>query len=59
MNNRIRTSIYANGLRHWEVADALGINEATLSRKLRHELPEDEEQRILEVIENLRRERDA
>lgn len=52
-NKDIKRTIYMNGLRQWEVADALGINEATLSRKLRHELSEEDRDKILKAIEDL------
>lgn len=54
MNNlKIRTAIMSKGLRHWEVADALGISEATFVRMMRHELPDDDRDRILEIIERM------
>lgn len=49
-NMEIRAEIMRTGLRHWEVAAALGISETSFSRKLRRELPEEERQRVLEVI---------
>lgn len=53
-NKRIRDEIKSNGLRHWQLADALGISEASLVRKLRHEIPEEETDRILEIIGRMR-----
>lgn len=53
-NKRIRDAIKSNGLRHWQLADALGISEASLVRKLRHEIPEEETDRILEIIGRMR-----
>lgn len=52
-NERIRNAIKNNGLRHWEVADALGISEATFVRMMRHELPDEDRDRILEVIKRM------
>lgn len=52
-NKEIRREIGARGLKQWQVADALGISEATLSKKLRKELPNDEKEKILAVIEEL------
>ena len=37
----------------WRIADYMKVSEATVSRKLRHELPEDEKQQFLEIIEAL------
>lgn len=55
-NKEIRCAIGARGLRQWQVAEALGLSESALSRKLRKELPEDEKQKILSVIEELGKE---
>lgn len=52
-NAEIRRAIGAAGLRQWEVADALGILDSVLSRKLRKELKDDEKKRILSVIDDL------
>lgn len=40
----------------WQIADKLGIYDTALSRKLRYELPEDEKQRILDIITELAKE---
>ncbi len=40
----------------WQIAEALEICEMTLSRKLRHELPDEEKQRIFAIIEELAKE---
>lgn len=37
----------------WQVADALGINESSLSRLLRYELPEEKSRKIIAVIDRL------
>lgn len=37
----------------WQVADAEGIAESTLIRRLRHEVPEEEMDRILKEIDDL------
>lgn len=41
-----------SGMKQWEVARLLGVSESVLSRKLRDELPEEEQNRIISVIEN-------
>lgn len=52
MNNiRIRTKMFENDIKQWEVARVLGISESVLSRKLRNELSEEEQDRIVEAIE--------
>lgn len=55
-NKEIRCSIGANGVKYWQVAEALGISESAFSRKLRKELPDDEKKTILAVIEELGKE---
>ena len=53
-NLEIRSAVEDAGLRFWQLADALAIAESTLSKRLRHELPEDEKERILTVIRQLK-----
>lgn len=58
MNNReIRNAAGGCGLKLWEVAEAIGMNESAFSRKLRKELPLEEKKRILDAIERLAHER--
>lgn len=52
-NRDIRGMAAASGVYLYEIAEALGIAEGSLSRKLRRELPEDEKQRIFGVIQSL------
>ncbi len=55
-NETIRGAARSKGVRMWQIAETLGINEAVFSRKLRHELPEKETQKILAVIAQLAKE---
>ena len=57
-NLSIRGAAEKARIRHWEIAKELGITYETFSRKLRHELPDEETQRILKIIDKIR-ERDA
>lgn len=41
------------GVKLWQVAERLGINDGNLSRKLRRELPQEEQERILTIIQEL------
>ena len=50
-NFEIRCAAGSYGIRLWQVADAIGMNESAFSRKLRKELPQEEKQRILEAID--------
>lgn len=49
----IRQQAKENGVKLWQIADALGISEPTLTRKLRHELPPEETAMILAIIDKL------
>lgn len=49
-NVEIRVEMTKKGLKQWELAQLLGISESTFCRKLRKEIPEDEKQKILELI---------
>lgn len=51
MNNKsIRAAMFECGMRQWELAGLMGISEAHMSRKLRYELPVEEQERILALI---------
>lgn len=54
MNNKdIRNAAGSCGVRLWQIADAIGMTDSSFSRKLRKELPQEEKERILAVIERL------
>lgn len=52
-NARVRVAAMEAGVKLWQVAERLGINDRNLSRKLRRELPEEEQDKILEIIQEL------
>lgn len=58
-NESIRRAAADAGLKLWQVAEAYGVNDGNFSRKLRHELPEDEQQKIIGIIERLAKEAQA
>lgn len=52
MNNiKIRIKLLEHNKRIWWLAKILETSEATISRKLRNELPEEEQNRIIQLIE--------
>lgn len=51
-NMRIRCALKNNGLKQWELAEMLDISEGALCRKLRRELPEDEQEHFVSAIEH-------
>lgn len=55
----IRQEASKNGLKLWEVAEAVGVADSTLSRKLRRELPSDQRDHILRVIANLAKKKEV
>lgn len=60
-NIEIRNKARENGFYLWEVADALGITDIHLSRKMRYELKKEEREQILACIDEMisKRERTA
>lgn len=57
MNNQdIRRTAAGAGVKLWQIAEALGIADCSLSRKLRRELPPEEKQKIFGVIRELSKE---
>lgn len=50
MNRKIRENARSSGVRLWQIADHLGISEASMTRKLRHQLSTEEEAKILDAI---------
>ena len=56
-NKDIREAAKKQRVCLWEVAERLGVSEATMVRKLRRELPEEERTEILGIIEEIAKER--
>lgn len=52
-NQDIRDMLKDNGPTQWDLCKALGIGETTIYRRLRDELPEDQKQEYMKVIERL------
>ena len=51
-NVRIKIAMTENDLKQWQLAKLMGIHEGSLSRRFREELPEEEQDRIIEMIRN-------
>lgn len=56
-NKEIREAAKKAGIHLWQVAEACGINDGNFSRKLRRELPQEEKEKILEIIDRLAHEK--
>ena len=52
-NQTIRQLAKDNNVKLWQIADALGINDGNLSRKLRKELSPKEQEKIISIIYEL------
>ena len=50
-NKTIRKALIEYELKQWQLAEILKIREDSLSRKLRRELPEEEQRAIVKQIE--------
>ena len=58
-NFRIRLAAREAGIHHWEIAETLGISEGAFCRRMRHELPEAEQTRILNIINDISAQKEA
>lgn len=51
-NEKIKKALEDKRLCQWELADMLGVSESTVTRLLRHELPEEKKKEILDLIKS-------
>lgn len=51
-NEKIKKALENKRLCQWELADMLGVSESTVTRLLRHELPEEKKKEILDLIKS-------
>ena len=56
-NKEVRSAAKNANIRLWEVAAAYGINDGNFSRKLRQELPPEEKEKVLAIIDRLAQEK--
>lgn len=52
-NEEIRRAMGANGLKQWQIAVAMGMEDSNFSRMLRTELSAEKKEKVLSVIERL------
>lgn len=52
-NQDVRNYAKSKGVRLWQIAEALHINDGNFSRRLRKELPEVQKQEIIQIIDEL------
>lgn len=55
-NLELRRTAKANGVSLWQIAEKLGISEPTMTRRLRFELPKEEKNKIIGIINELAKE---
>lgn len=56
-NIDIRQAIEKAGIKYWQVAEKLNLNDGNFSRKLRKELSAEEKDKIFKIIEEIKNER--
>ena len=52
-NKDVKEHAKAKGVRLWQIAEVLHINDGNFSRKLRKELSETQKQEIMKIIDDL------
>ena len=55
-NQDIRRMAAGNGVRLWQIAEALGIADCSLSRKMRKELSQNEKEKNARIIREISKE---
>lgn len=58
-NEKIRMAAKDAGVKLWQIAERVGLTDSNFSRKLRRELPDEECERILRLIDELAAEREG
>lgn len=58
-NDDIRRAAHNAGVRLWEIANELGINDGNFSRKLRTELSAREKEKVLSIINQISARKDV
>ena len=56
-NKKIRDALYHANMKQWQLAKLMQIREETLSRKLRDELPAEEQKQIVKLIKEATQEK--
>lgn len=58
-NILVRTALKENAVHQWQLAEALGVNESVFSRRMRHEMPAEEQARLITIICNIAAKKEA
>lgn len=51
LNIKVREALKKTGVKYWELARIMGISDGTLCRRLRDEMPAEEQDRIVNMIQ--------
>ena len=54
-NCELRKYATNNGVKHWQIAERLGMSESVFCRKMRHEMKDDEKIAVYEAIDQVKR----
>lgn len=57
-NKDLREYAMIKGVKLWQIAEKLNINDGNFSRKLRKELSQDDKQKIIVIIDEIVKERE-
>lgn len=52
-NQDIREALIKSGVKHWELAEKVGVSPSCLSVKLRHELSSEEKYKLFSLIQEI------
>lgn len=55
-NIDIKQRAVASGVRHWQIAQELGVSDFTFSRMLRNELEKEKKEQIFRIIDQIAQE---
>ena len=58
-NADIRRAAASAGVKLWQIAEGLGVNDGNFSRRLRRELSADEKEKIFQIIDNFKEQEQA
>ena len=50
-NKKIRKALKETGVKYWELARIMGISDGTLCRRLRDEIPAEEQVKLVKLIQ--------
>lgn len=54
-NLDIRNAIFSSNIKKWQIAEKLGMTDSNFSRLLRKELSQEQKERIISIIEELKK----